>query len=167
MDIFERPSEFFRKEHSYAVGFSLFLIAVIVNSVMSELLLQYHFVDFGRILDPYFAISAKIILSIAGYFVITSLCVIPLKLIHGQNLKGFYKVSVYSLVVLIFLWIPHILVAAVILAWFIMLMIFGMKQHNSLSYKKGLIVVIIFIILVIGLAFIVHDYVPIFPWKIG
>ncbi len=167
IDIFEHPTEFFKKHRKYSIGVVLFLTAVIVNSIMSELLLQYHFVDFGRILDPYFAISAKILLSIAGYAVLTTICAGVLKLLGGKNIRTFYTVTAYSLMVLIFLWVPHILVAGIVFAWFIMLMIFGMKQYNEVDYKKGILIVILFMVLVIVFAFVVHDYVPIFPWKVA
>lgn len=167
MDVFERPTEFFIKERNYRTGFILYLISIVTTAIMTEILLQYGFVDFGMVLDPYVAILAKIGLMMVGYFVITGICTIPLKLLGGKNLKEFYKVTAYSLIVLIFIWLPHMLVSAVVFAWFIMLMIFGMKQYNDLSYKKGLVIVVLYLIIVIALAFVVHDYVPIFPYRIG
>ncbi len=167
IDIFEHPTEFFKKYRKYYIGLILLLFAIIVNSIMSELLLQYQFVDFGRILDPYFAISAKILVSLSGYVVFTTVCAGILKLLGGKNIRTFYTVATYSLIVLIFLWIPHILVAAIVFAWFIMLMIFGMKQYNEVDYKKGILIVVLFIVLSVALAFVVHDYVPIFPWKVA
>ena len=166
-DIFEDPTSFFEKERKFRMGFVFFLVATVVTAVMTEILIQTRFIDFGIILDPYFAVPAKIVLSIAGYFVISSLCAGAIKLFKGHNIKKFYTVSAYSLFVLIFIWVPHVLVSAVIFAWFILLMVFGMKHYNGLSHREGLLIVSLFIVLVVVLAFLVHDFVPIFPYNLS
>lgn len=166
-DVFETPTTFFKNEHKFSTGFILFLIAAVVNAVMTEILIQTRFVDFGYILDPYFAVTMKIMLSIAGFLVISTVCLLLLRIFNATSLRKFYSVSAYSLSVLIFLWIPHVLVAAIVFTWFIMLMIFGMKQYNSVTYKKGVVVAVAFVVITIALAFIVQNYIPIFPYKLA
>src|SRR3989344_8375594 len=108
-EIFDNPINFFRKKRDLLQGLVLMTIALFVFVALNQVMIHFGLVSYQLDVDPVTAILINYGTLLAGYFVVTTACIVPFKLIGGKRISDLYTLVAYSLVPLMFLWIPHII----------------------------------------------------------
>ncbi len=157
-EVFDNPINFFRKKRDLHYGLVLMAIALFVFVALNQLMIYFGLVIYQLDVDPMTAIMINYGTLLAGYFVVTTACIVPFKLIGGKKISDLYALVAYSLVPLMFLWIPHIIPQTIVIVLSALLMTRGSAVYAKTTNKRALLVPAVFIALVIVLSLVVRNY---------
>lgn len=161
-DIFDDPIYFFKKKRSFRTGFAWMLAAMLIFISLNQLMIELGFVNYQRNGSPLNVILINYATLIAGYFIITAITCLPYRIVGGKNYKDLFTVVTYSLIPLMFLWIPHIIAQSIVIFLFSVLMTSGIAKFAGIKKKKALMVTIFFLLLVILTSPLVSNFILLF-----
>ncbi len=161
-DLFNDPVYFFKGKRSFKEGFAWMLVALFVFVSLNQLMIEMGFVVFERDVTPLNAILINFVTLVAGFFVLTAVSSIPFRLIGGKDTGKLFMVVAYSMVPVIFLWIPHIIAQSIIIFLSMIIMTKGVSRYSKAETRKSLIVTITFLALVILSSTVVQNSLLLF-----
>jgi hypothetical protein len=163
-ELFNDPVNFFKKRRSFRTGFALMLASLFIFVLLNQAMIHFGLVQFKLKADPVTALVMNYITLVGGYFVVTAICAIPFRLIGGRSIRDLYSVVAYSLIPMVFLWIPHVIPQAIIIVLNIILITKGVAIRAKTRNRKALAVTATFVILVIVLSLIVGNFILPYSW---
>ena len=151
--LLDNPKKFFRLRKSYMEIISFMIIALIIFSFLSDVVLRAGLVKNVLPLLPILQTVLINILSGAVFIVVTS---VILSVIYRKNIKDMLFVILYSFTPFLLIgWIPFLVLVFITVFWSLFFLLVGMKTRIKMENKKALIAMVLFLI-VFGAAFFLY-----------
>lgn len=159
-EMMNRPAEFFSRDLSVLRGMIYFLLSDFIFTFMTQTLVLYEILPTNLETTFEMSIVINFLSIIAGFCVVTAVMTILNVVMGGRNHFQLFAVLLYSIVPsFLFVWIPFIFIQFITLFWTLALIMFGVKQKESLSLGKSIVYPIVFIAMVVIVTLLSQNYI--------